>query len=955
VCYKLIATLFFPLVLILPGLWILQITKIRVENIIERLSLSYILSLAIMFVTLYIGGIFKVFSVAAFIYFAITLVSLIHLFTLFIRRYWRKRSLFSLSSFSVSTEKLVIIISIIALLSFYAIFLNASAILDSDVVQYYLPIARELVNANEFVYGYDFNILLKPIGDSVLYGWTYVISGSTQAETFRLMPLAPILLLILLNYAITTFATKSKTIGIISTAIFLALPFHDRFLLYTAFYPDMFYYPIIFAGLYFLIRYSYSKHNSLLVWTGVGLGVGSLFKAQTIFVLITFIVLLLVIEFRTHKKISIALCCLAPFYMLTSNLLANSFQEGAFLLYLPVFSGTQLILFAFLFASSGLCCYIILRKKYSKTELNFSMIKSLVKKISFLLIPVVVLSSLWYLNNLLRFNSIIWTSSINLPNFDWALGVLQSLETVQQTVNVGYYLSNFIFMFLDPAVMGYVMFVPFLIGLFIVLRKRIERIGELLLFSVVLASIILSNIVISLHSTSGYNPRDIFVLTPLLTTISAIGVVSVVSSLNKIGDNVKRILISILLVAYFGLVSYVHSVLLWFTSAFSRTITGNFAASFGSIVGLTLAQTSFQLSYTDRALFVGDNILRIISLSLIAGIPVLIIIICRYNKLVRKHISKVFVHFRSSRLWFITRVFVFLLFVSILIFPRFEVLSSQGGAYGIKEFQLRNTYGDFYEPIIEGELELNGSILTFRSPSGLQYYLPESKIIDLRYPANLAFLKDTLLLDLPSETVSKLKQKGINYLLVNPSSIKELDNSLNSVFSNIISNPENAILSQRFDDWKLYTLGPYTINRTLIPLSGWSVDPRNTNASYTLYSTESEISLHLDATDISSRLSARVTIYQQEAPKLALSEFNYVTIDLKGSDNARVLIRFFLDDGTSFDVSYWKEPYIIVNEPFDLSSYVGRKLRGDVYVSLRSSDGTPSSLQIVQVSLVNIK
>ena len=149
------------------------------------------------------------------------------------------------------------VISAIGLLSIYLVFLESRAILDSDVVHYYLPIARELVKANEFTYnsGYDYNILLKPIGVSILYAWTYTVSGSILTEPFRLMPLTPIFMLIILNYAITSSATKSKIVSIISTAIFLILPFHDRFLLYSAFYPDIFYYPLIFAAIYFLLEY----------------------------------------------------------------------------------------------------------------------------------------------------------------------------------------------------------------------------------------------------------------------------------------------------------------------------------------------------------------------------------------------------------------------------------------------------------------------------------------------------------------------------------------------------------------------------------------------------------------------------------------------------------------------------------------------------------------------------
>ncbi|MFZ7136933.1 MAG: glycosyltransferase family 39 protein [archaeon] len=948
-----IIELLFPLSLIFPGLWILQITKIKIHNIIERLAVSYIFSLAMMFSLLYIGSLLKLFDVAAFIFLAIVIVSFMHLFVLFVKKNWHKPRPFIFSLFSnISTEKLGIIISATGLLSIYAIFLLSSAILDSDVVNTYLPIAREIVKANEFVYGYDYNILLKPIGVSVLYTWTYVISGSTLSETFRLMPLVPILLLIVLNYAIATSATNSKTVGIISTAVFLVLPFHDRFLLYTTFYPDIFYYPLIFAAIYFLLKYFQSKQNNLLLLTGIAFGVASLLKAQTIYVLIAFLLVLFVLELRNYTKISVALCCLAPFYILVPSILANSIQSGGFHFVIPSFTRTQVVLFLFLSILLGICCYITIPKNSSGTKIDFAMIKCLIKKIGLLLIPFAVLSSLWYVNNLLRFGTLISTSSINLPNYDWALGVLQPLETVQQTVDVWHCLAYFIFMFVDPAVMGYVMLVPFLIGLFFVLRQRIENFGVLLLFSVILASVILSTVVISINLPSGYNPRDIFVLAPLITTISAVGIVSITSNFYKARDKMKRVFMSLLFVAYFGLLGYIHSVFVWFTSIHSVTMIGNFTASLGRILGLNLMQTSFQLSYADRVIFVGDNILRLIFFSLIVGTPALLLIICRYHKLFIKNTLKVSVHFMPSKLWiFIKKAFVILLVLSVIMIPRIEMLIAQGGIQGIKEFQVQNTLSGFYEPIVEEGRKFEGSILTFKAPSGLSYYLPENKVIDLTYPANLASLKDSLLSSSPSETVVKLRQRNINYILVNPSITQELDAALNFTLSKVTQNPELAILSQSFGSWKLYALGPYAVEKTLIPLSDWTVDSSYTNASFNLNSTESGISLYLEATDINSR----TTICHLDVPKLDLSEYDYIVVNIKGSDTARVLIRFWLDDGSGFDVSYWKDPYTIINTPFDLSPHIERKLNGDVYIGLKSSDGTPSLIYILQISFVKLK
>ena len=857
--------------LILPGLWILQLARVRVHNNVERLSLSYILSLAMMFSLLYLGGITNAFNLACFVVLAIIFVSFIHLFVLFTTRVLRSPNLLSFFS-CISVEKLVVVISAIGLLSIYIMFLSSRAILDSDVVQYYLPMAREIVRGNGFTYstGYDYNVLLKPIGATVLYAWTYVVGGSTLSEAFRLMPLVPILTLIVLNYAIATSATKSQTLSIISTALFLVLPFHDRFLLYSAFYPDIFYYPLIFAATYFLLEYFQSKRSSLLFWTGVGLGAASLLKAQTAYILIALMLVFVVLELRSFKKFSTALCAFTPFYILVPSILADSIQREGFRLSIPSFTGTQLGLFLLLSTLSGLCYYITILRNVSRTKTDRSMITGLVKRITLLLLPFAVLSSLWYVNNLLKFGTLVFTSSINLPNYDWALEVLKSTEITQPTPDIWHYFAYFVFMFVDPAVMGYVSLIPLLIGLAFVLRNMLEDFRVLFLFGIILSSIILSTVVISLsYATSGYNPRDILPLAPLLTTLFAIGIVFTTSNFCKKGNDAKNTFVSLLLVAYLGLLSYIHSVYVRYTSSCYVTTIGELMSAFGNSVGLKLMQTSFQLSYGDKAIFVGENILRIVSLSLVTGIPVLALMICRHYKPFtrgytiilkvgtrrKKAVLKLPSRLYSSRQWvFVKSVFVISLMLSIIIIPRVEMLIVQGGPQEIKGNQLKTYYGDTYE-LFTNQGEFEGDILTFGAPMGLPYYLSGVKIIDLIYPANLAFLKDCFQSITPYEAVVKLSQHGIRYLLINPSVTRQLDASINFILSKIIQDPELAILSRIFGSWQLYNLGPYNVEKTSIPLAGWDIDARFTNASYAINSDESHLFLQLHPIDSNSRVT----------------------------------------------------------------------------------------------------
>jgi len=902
-----------PLSLILPGLWVLQLARIKVQSNVERLSLSYLLSLTIMFTLLYLGGILKAFNFASFLFLAIVVVSFIHMSVSFLIKVMRSPRLSKTQIvLHISVEKLVVVISIIGLLSIYAVFLYSRAILDSDVVHDYLPMAREIVSGDGFTYstGYDYNIPLKSIGASVIYAWAYVVIGSLLSEAFRLMPLIPILILILLNYAIASSATKSETIGIISTAVFLILPFHDRFLLNSAFYPDIFYYPLIFAAIYSLLEYFQSKQSSLLLWTGTGLGLAGLLKAQTIYVFIAFTLVLLVLELKDLKKLSTALCCLTPFYILIPSILASSIQSEGFRLSIPNFNGTQLVLFFFLSVLSGVCFYVTMYGKTSRTKIDRSMIKGLVRKIGLLIVPFAVLSSLWYMNNFFRFGTLIWTSSINLPNYDWALGVLEPLDTAQQTADLWHYLVYFVFIFVDPAVMGYAMLIPLLIGLLFVLRERLENFNILLFIGIISASVILSTVVFYLPSAiRGYNPRDIFILAPLIMTLSAVGIVSITSNFCKAGDNVKKVFMSFLLVTYFGLMNYIHSVYVLYTNSCYVTTIGELMSAFGNSVGLNLIQTSFQLSYGDSAIFVGENILKIVSLSLVAGFPVLVLMICRHYKLFprgyklfprgytiivkigtrpKKVVLKLPFRLCSSKQWvFMKSVFVISLMLSIIIIPRVEMLIVQGGPQEIKENQLKRNYGNIYE-LFASPSEFEGDILTFKAPMGLSYYLSGVKIIDLAVPANLAFLKDCFQLIAPYESVVKLKEQNIRYLFINPSVARQLDASLNFTLSKIIRNPELATLSRTFGSWQLYSLDSYNVEKTSISLSGWDIDPWCSNASYTFNSDETHLFLQLHPTDSNSRL----TIVNRNLSKLNLSNYDYVVVTLEGISNTRIMIRF---------------------------------------------------------------
>jgi hypothetical protein len=143
-----------------------------------------------------------------------------------------------------------------------------------------------------------------------------------------------------------------------------------------------------------------------------------------------------------------------------------------------------------------------------------------------------------------------------------------------------------------------------------------------------------------------------------------------------------------------------------------------------------------------------------------------------------------------------------------------------------------------------------------------------------------------------------------------------------------------------------------------VPLSGWQEDPEYTNAPYFLSGSTFNLYLELDAIDTSSR----VTIFNLNTPKLSLSNYSHVNVTVTGTSNAKILVRFFLDDGSSFDMVHyhsaghpiWESPADLNGMEFDLSPYTGRTLTGLVYVSLMSSDGTTANIDITQIAFTHV-
>ena len=137
-----------------------------------------------------------------------------------------------------------------------------------------------------------------------------------------------------------------------------------------------------------------------------------------------------------------------------------------------------------------------------------------------------------------------------------------------------------------------------------------------------------------------------------------------------------------------------------------------------------------------------------------------------------------------------------------------------------------------------------------------------------------------------------------------------------------------------------------TIIPPIVPLSEWTINANLTNTEYVLNSNGSNLHLELEPVDFTSM----VNIYTRNCPPLNLTNYSHVNIAVTGTNNTGVLLGFFLDDGSSFDVANWTDQGTVDSLNFDLTPYARRTLRGDVYLAIRSFNGIRASIDITEIA-----
>ncbi|MFC1487396.1 FtsX-like permease family protein [Thermoproteota archaeon] len=141
-----------------------------------------------------------------------------------------------------------------------------------------------------------------------------------------------------------------------------------------------------------------------------------------------------------------------------------------------------------------------------------------------------------------------------------------------------------------------------------------------------------------------------------------------------------------------------------------------------------------------------------------------------------------------------------------------------------------------------------------------------------------------------------------------------------------------------------------TFSPPIVPLSEWIINSNLTNTNYILSSSPSNLQIVIEPINFTSMVS----IYTLNCPELNLSNYAHINITATGSNNTGILMGFFLDDESNFDVANWTDISTLDSSTFDLTPYTGRSLRGDAYLAIRSFNGTQATIDITEIAFESL-
>jgi hypothetical protein len=731
----------------------------------EKVLASLVASLTIILFPLYfVGVVIGNFFVEAsrFLFVAglvLIIAKLIHVLIKLLYAHEFKIRIKRLLTVEMSLINFALIVSVVFFVANYTFFLVIKAIIDWDVASLYLPLARAICTQNLIPLTDQGLHNIGQQGISILYGLVYSNSSSLVTENFRFMPLAFILVTFVLVFSIAKLFLNGS-VAKLAVIVCCFLPIFDSSLSWFSFYPDLAFATLAVALFYFLFRYIKTGATVFGALAGLAFGLSSFMKPMSfwLFPVIIFAVLPLV----KKRSIRLIITFLTPFAILLGALPLSFIGMSS-----AVFWSELSTVFAYgripyIISLVFLTILIIISNELGAKASVLWPKQNAFKPLMLILGISVPFYLIWYLRNYLSFGTFIWAATVNNPNYQWALAIIQKTIPPTSSPPGEFYLFNLLVLLTLPA-LGTAFLLPKIVGAVRLVRRNKE---SSFLYTWTIGYFLMYFLFIGFN----INERYMLPIMPFIAIFSAAGIFYIVSYLKK-SPNVD---IMVLFCMFLGLFLVVQSRVIF---ELGQSYTGFFANTLLRIVDvLNVPRSVLAGSGLSIANF-GSPSLNLLYfgsvVSIVAVVLILVVSINMGNLRINLRTRVIKIPLRKC-LYFASVLLIALL---VLVTPYVSLVYNFSGG-DVSTFQdkerLKYGFGSLYSvvlPYLKANISKSDVILTVNTyATGLQYYLEDSRIIDLYTAENLAAMRDIVESNNISKTFSALQIANVRYVLV-PSNV----------------------------------------------------------------------------------------------------------------------------------------------------------------------------------------
>lgn len=337
---------------------------------------------------------------------------------------------------------------IIALFIFFYIFLFAfRPVVDSDVIDSYLPLARSILIEDKIPTHNHFDerpFIIPPVGGPTLFAYYYTIAGNLKSEPFRFINLPFFIGFLIISYFILKEYESSK-LSRIGLTLLLISPIMEDLVFTAGLYPDFigsFLTVLIFWLTTRILQAKVASQPKIaFIFIGLFLACSLLIKYQAFFIYLLVILLFIPSMFSTSAKFA-----LLP------------------VVYIPLFIGFVYGKTPFQIPSApNSLVFLLLASFITFKFINQYSLKKIKARYFVLMVFIALLGSIFLLRNYMVFGGI----EEKAPNRNWAMSTEYELGVAKEGGDI---LEAWSF-FLAPYLLLSLL-IPRVIGLWVVLRTN---------------------------------------------------------------------------------------------------------------------------------------------------------------------------------------------------------------------------------------------------------------------------------------------------------------------------------------------------------------------------------------------------------------------------------------------------------------------------------------------------